>query len=87
MDRFSTLLGLIEDGMTFTLTEKSCVPWDDFLIFSGTYPKQVITLHTKYAPYWVEFDGDEPMLLEDCPSSFFDTLIKNIKEGNYSVKR
>ena len=85
MDTFSELLTLIKDGMTFTLTKKDCVPWDSFLIFSRTYPKQVITLHTKYVPYWVEFDGDEPMLLENCPSSFFDTLIANIKKGNYSL--
>ena len=44
-----------------------------------------ITLHTNCVPYWVEFDGDEPMRLEDCPDCFFDTLILNIKMGNYTM--
>ena len=87
IDTFSRLLSKIKDGMTFTLTKKDCDPYDSFLIFSKTYPKQTITLHTKYVPYWVEFDGDEPMRLEDCPESFFDTLLLNIKKGNYTIKK
>ena len=84
MDTFSELLDLIRDGMTITLTKKDCVPWDNFLIFSAC-KKQTITIHTNCVPYWVEFDGDEPMLLENCPESFFDTLIANIKKGNYEL--
>lgn len=84
MDKFSTLLSLIKNGMTFTLTEKDTI--GNFLYFSDYYPTQTITLHTNCVPYWVEFDGDEPMLLENCPDSFFDTLIYNIKKGNYTIK-
>lgn len=86
MDTFSKLLSLIKDGMAITLTKKDCLPWDNFLIFSACR-KQTITLHTKYVPYWVEFDADEPMRLEDCPDSFFETLIHNIKKGNYTIKK
>ena len=82
---FSLLLSKIEDGMTFTLTKKDCAPFDDFLIFSACR-KQVITLHTRSVPYWVEFDGDEPMLLENCPITFFQTLLRNIDKGNYTKK-
>ena len=83
-DIFSLLLSKIEDGMTFTLTKKDCAFADDFLIFSACR-KQVITLHTRSVPYWVEFDQEEPMLLEDCPITFWQTLLLNIEKGNYTL--
>lgn len=84
MSKFSTLLSLIKDGMTFILNEGNSI--GHFLLFSDYYPTQTITLHTNCVPYWVEFDGDEPMRLEDCPDCFFDTLILNIKMGNYTMR-
>lgn len=84
---FSTLIDNIKDGMTFVLDEGKTAPFDNFLIFSDFYPEQTITLHTRSVPYWVEFDGDEPMLLENCPVSFFRTLLMNISRGNYTIKK
>ena len=84
MDIFSKLLPLIKNGMRITLTKDDCVPGDNFLIFSA-YKKQTITIHCNRVPYWLDFDGDEPMRLEDCPSTFFETLIANIEKGNYEI--
>lgn len=78
------LYSLIKDGMSLTLREKDCE--DSFLIFNDEEETQTITLHTNRVPYWVEFDKDEPILLEDCPDGFYETLIANIKKGNYSTK-
>lgn len=74
----------LKDGMTFTLTPKDIAYRDRFLIFSA-YDKQVITIHMNRVPWWVEFDEDEPMLLEDCPTSFYRTLLLNIGKGNYTI--
>ena len=85
-DTFSLLLSKIENGMTFTLTKKDCAFADDFLLFSGCR-KQTITLHTNCVPYWIDFDGDEPMRLEDTPCTFWQTLLLNIDKGNYTIKK
>lgn len=78
------LYDLLKDGMTFTLTPKDIAYGDRFLIFSA-YDKQVITIHKNRVPWWIEFDCDEPMLLEDCPTSFYRTLLLNIDKGNYTI--
>lgn len=79
MDIFGELLNKIKDGMKITLTENDVAYGDTFLIFNKYCKKQTITIHTNCVPFWVEFDQDEPMLLEDCPESFYRTLLKNIK--------
>lgn len=84
MSAFSKLLSLIQDGMKITIRPGDCVPGDGFLIFSA-YEKQTVTLHTRRVPYRIDFDADEPMLLENCPDSFFRTLIANIEKGNCFV--
>lgn len=87
MSEFSKLLSVIKNGMKITLSQMDCVWGDNFLIFSDYRPYQTITLHTNRVPYWIEFDEDEPMLLEDCPEAFFTTLRKNIERGNYEIGR
>ena len=87
MNEFSKLLPLIKNGMKITLGKMDCVLDDDFLIFSDYRPHQTITLHTNRVPFWIEFDGDEPMLLENCPEAFFTTLRKNIERGNYELPK
>lgn len=77
-DKFSKVLEKIKDGMKIRFTPKNVAPWDRFLIFSA-YKSCVVTFHTNVVPYWVEFDNDEPMRLEDCPESFFDSILMNIK--------
>lgn len=85
MKEFMKLLSVLKDGMKFTLRKEDCVDGDRFLIFSNYRPFQTITLHTNCVPFWVEFDGDEPMRLEECPETFFATLRKNIECGNYEL--
>lgn len=85
MDEFSKLISLIKDGMSIPLTKKKCVQFDDFLIFNQHRRKQTVTIHCKSVPYWIDFDGDEPMLLEEIPRLFIWTLIKNIEAGNYTM--
>lgn len=73
------LYSKIKDGMKITLKKKDVAEGDDFLIFNSPDETQTITIHTKRVPYWLEFDKDEPIRLEDCPKSFYRTLLKNIK--------
>lgn len=77
-DLFSQVLEKIKDGMSITFTPKNVAYGDTFLIFSA-YKKIKVTFHTNCVPYWIDFDGDEPMLLENCPESFFESILKNIK--------
>lgn len=77
-DLFSEVLGKIKDGMKITFTKDNVAYGDDFLIFSYC-EKQTVTFHTKSVPYWIEFDGDEPMLLENVPNSFLRSILQNIK--------
>lgn len=79
MSLFSQVLDVIYDGMKITFTPQNVAWGDHFLIFNKYRPSQTITFHTKSVPYWIDFDGDEPMLLEDCPDSFFESIIKNAK--------
>lgn len=77
-DLFSEVLNKIKDGMKITFTPQNVAEGDDFLNLS-TYKSQTITFHTKYVPFCIDFDGEEPMRLEDCPESFFRSILKNIK--------
>ena len=79
MNTFCQLLDKIKNGMKITLSEKDVAEGDDFLIFNNPEETQTITIHTNRVPFWLEFDKDEPMRLEDCPESFYRTLLKNIK--------
>ena len=83
MTRFTELLALIVDGMTVTLTARECE--DIFQIFSSPSDSVRIAIHATSAPYWVEFNGDDPMLLENCPEEFYTALISNIEAGNYTI--
>lgn len=77
-DLFSQVLDKIYDGLKITFTPQNVAEDDNFLIFSACR-KQTITFHTNRVPFWIDFDGDEPMRLEDCPTSFFRSILKNIK--------
>jgi hypothetical protein len=78
-DLFSQVLDAIHDGMQITFTPNNVAYGDRFLIFNKYRPSQTITFHTKSAPFWIDFDGDEPMRLEDCPESFFESILLNAK--------
>ena len=78
MSLFSQVLEAIYDGMQITFTPDNVADGDNFLIFSA-YDSITATFHTNRVPYWVEFDEDEPILLENCPDSFYESIIKNAK--------
>lgn len=78
MDLFSEVLDKIYDGLKIKFTPKNVAYGDRFLLFNDYRKSQTITFHTNSVPYWIDFDGCEPMRLEDCPESFFESILKNI---------
>ena len=76
-DLYSQVLERISDGMRITFTPSNVAPYDGFLLFNRNRRSQTITFHTKSVPFWIDFDGDEPMRLEDCPESFFESILLN----------
>ena len=78
-DRVLDALGEKEDGFKITFTPKNVAYGDNFLIFSA-HKKITCEFNCGWSGIWaVMFDGDEPMLLEDCPDSFYESILKNIK--------
>ena len=77
-DLFSQVLDVIYDGMKITFTPENVAWGDNFLIFSA-YKSCTVTFHTNSVPFWTDFDNDEPMLLENCPESFFESILLNAK--------
>lgn len=77
-DLFIEVMQKIKDGQKIVFTPDNVADGDNFLIFGSWRKKQEVTFHKNRVPYWVEFDGDEPMRLEDCPTSFFKSILKNI---------
>ena len=79
-DTFGTLLDKLRgmENKSITLTKTDVVEGDNFLIFSA-YDSITITFKRRYDGIWViYFSNDEPILLEDCPMSFYLTLLKNL---------
>lgn len=76
-DNFSKILSKAKDGMRITLTRDNVAPNDGFLNFR-TYKQIVVTFHMKHVPFSLDFDGDEPILLENCPESFLESLLMNM---------
>ena len=76
-DLFSRVLSKIKDGMSITFTLDNVAEGDDFLILYPDRPCKVT--FKRFGLWYVLFDGDEPMLLEDCPESFYESILKNIK--------
>ena len=75
---FSKVLNGIKNGMKITFTPKNVVEYNDFLIFNGDDDETTVTFHTNNVPFWIEFSNDEPMRLEDVPTSFLASILKNI---------
>lgn len=66
------------DGKSITLTKDNVAKGDDFLIFSY-YDRFTITFKKRRDGVWVVvFDEDDKILLENCPTSFYHTLLKNL---------
>ena len=82
MDTFSKLLEKLNgrNEVNITFNKSNIYPFDDFLIQVFYYGKeQKITIKRGSSGILcVLFDGDEPMLLENCPESFWKSIIKNL---------
>lgn len=81
-DLFSQVLDIIygykgEGNLTITFTPDNVAENDHFLIFSA-YDAITCTFVAR-SPIVVLFDHDEPMLLEDCPDSFYESILLNAK--------
>ena len=78
MDKvFDKLRGM--ENKSITLTKEKLHPTDNFIILGYGYDECTITFKRRYDGIWVvHFSNDDPILLEDCPMSFFHTLLKNL---------
>ena len=75
---FSQVLGKLYEGLSITFTTKNIAPGDDFLILGYGYDQCKVSFKRPRDLWWVFFDNDEPMLLEDCPDSFLRSILKNL---------
>ena len=76
-DYFGEVLRQLREGMAITFTKENIAEGDDFLIFSAS-DSITVTFKQPNDLWWVLFDGDEPMLLENVPDSFLRSILKNI---------
>ncbi len=74
----SEVMGKIKDGMKITFTKDNIAEGDNFLILGHGFDSCTVTFHTNRVPYWIGFDNDEPMLLEEVPDSFLRSILKNV---------
>ena len=76
-DIFDQVLAKLKDGMEIVFTPNNVACGDDFLIFSAT--NKITVSFKNFGLWYVLFDGDEMMLLEECPDSFLESILLNIK--------
>ena len=81
-DYFGAVLAKLFNGYmdkSIVLTEENVHPTDHFLLL-GKHAHESITITFKNhgGIIYVYFDCDEPMRLEECPTSFYRTLLKNM---------
>lgn len=81
-DYFDAVLTKLYDGYmdkSIVLTEENVLPTDHFLLLGELAHESItITFKNHGGIIYVYFDCDEPMRLEDCPTSFYRTLLKNM---------
>ena len=75
---FSEVLSKLKDGLTITFTKDIVADGDRFLILGCGYDSCNVTFKQPHELWWVYFDNDEPMLLENVPDSFLRSILKNI---------
>ena len=75
---FSKVLGKLKEGQTITFTKDNIAEGDRFLILGCGYDSCKVTFKRPHGLWWICFDNDEPMLLENAPDSFFRSILKNI---------
>lgn len=81
-DLFDKVLDIIyssDKDLEITFTPENVAEGDRFLIFSAYKQIKCTFKRSGGGLLWVLFDCDEPILLEDCPDSFYESIIKNAK--------
>ena len=78
-DLFERVLSNIKDGMEITFSKENVAQGDRFLILYGDRKIKVKFNRQGWGIWYVVFDGDERMKLEDCPESFYKSILKNIE--------
>ena len=82
LDYFDSVLTKLYNGWmdkTIVVTKKNVHPSDHFLLLGEFAHKSIsISFKNHRGVIWVYFDCDEPMRLEECPTSFLKTLLKNM---------
>ena len=77
-DLFCEVLRKLREGMTISFTKENIAEGDEFLILGCGYDSCIVTFKRPSDLWWVCFDNDEPMLLENVPDSFLRSILKNI---------
>lgn len=81
-DYFDAVLTKLYNGYmdkSIVLTEENVHPTDHFLLLGELAHESItITFKNHGGIIYVYFDCDEPMRLEECPTSFYRTLLKNM---------
>lgn len=74
---YDIILGKASDGQSLVLTKDDIAPGDGFLNLNG-FPKVTVTFRMDTVPFRLEFDNDEPMRLDELPTRFLETLVRNL---------
>ena len=77
-DLFSKVLGKMKEGLTITFNKENIAEGDRFLILGCGYDSCKVSFTRPRDLWWVCFENDEPMLLENVPDSFLRSILKNI---------
>ena len=75
---FGQVLNQIKEGMSITFTKDNIADGDRFILLGCGYDSCTVTFKRPGDLWWVCFDNDEPVLLENCPDSFYRSILKNL---------
>ena len=75
---FDKVLDKIYPGLSITFTKNNIAEGDTFLNLK-TYSSQTITFDFGNSGILVEFEYDEPLHLDELPSSFLESILLNLE--------
>lgn len=78
IELFAECLRNLKDGMTIAFNRGNVAFGDDFLILTDYRWEIKVTFKQHGGLWWLYFDGCEPMMLEDVPTSFLQSIVNNL---------
>ena len=78
IELFVECLRKLEDGLTIAFNRGNIAFGDNFLILTDYRPEIKVTFKRRGDLWWCYFDGGEPMLFEEVPISFVESILKNL---------